>query len=221
MNACPYCDRPLAGEICVLHGYVGKKKDEDFGRVPVGGIIMYSGSATLIPSGWQLCDGTFGTPDLRDKFVIGAGNTYAVAATGGSNANHTHSLSVSGTSGEAGGHSHTVTPAAHAAGNTNASTDSHTHSFADTSSEPSAATAFNAGSGAEISRASATHTHDVSGTSGTPSTAHDHGIPQLSHAEATTSSQAAHTHTTAGTGTSGEAASMPAYYALALIMRVR
>jgi microcystin-dependent protein len=55
---------------------------------------MWSGSIASIPSGWFLCDGANGTPDLRDRFVVGAGSTYAVAATGGSaNAtlvSHTH-----------------------------------------------------------------------------------------------------------------------------------
>jgi hypothetical protein len=54
------------------------------GTVPVGGIIIWSGAANAIPSGWVLCDGTNATPNLRDRFVIGAGNTYAVGATGGS-----------------------------------------------------------------------------------------------------------------------------------------
>lgn len=40
--------------------------------VPSGVILMWSGSIASIPSGWQLCDGTNGTPDLRDKFVVGA-----------------------------------------------------------------------------------------------------------------------------------------------------
>ena len=52
--------------------------------VPVGGIILWSGSIGSIPANWHLCDGTSGTPDLRDKFVVGAGNSYAVAANGGS-----------------------------------------------------------------------------------------------------------------------------------------
>lgn len=43
--------------------------------VPVGGIIMWSGSIASIPSGWVLCDGTNGTPDLRGKFVLGAAST--------------------------------------------------------------------------------------------------------------------------------------------------
>src|SRR5690606_24087623 len=40
--------------------------------VPSGGIIMWSGSIANIPTGWHLCDGDNSTPDLRDKFIIGA-----------------------------------------------------------------------------------------------------------------------------------------------------
>lgn len=61
---------------------------------PSGGIILWSGSVASIPSGWYLCNGSNGTPDLRDKFVVGAGSSYAVAATGGSTdsivVSHTH-----------------------------------------------------------------------------------------------------------------------------------
>ena len=84
-------------------------------RVPTGGIIIWSGSAAAIPTGWLLCDGTSGTPNLRDRFIVGAGSTYAVNATGGAatvtlaEANlpaHTHT--VSGTSGgQSADHSHT------------------------------------------------------------------------------------------------------------------
>ena len=66
------------------------------GAFPSGGIIIWSGSVASIPSGWYLCNGSNGTPDLRDKFVVGAGSTYAVADTGGSaNAtvvSHTHTI---------------------------------------------------------------------------------------------------------------------------------
>ena len=51
--------------------------------VPKGGIIIWSGSVNDIPAGWVLCDGSNGTPDLRDRFVLGAGNNYTVGATGG------------------------------------------------------------------------------------------------------------------------------------------
>jgi len=64
--------------------------------VPSGGIIMWSGSIGSIPTGWYLCDGTNGTPNLRDRFVVGAGTTYSVAATGGSKdsvvVSHTHTI---------------------------------------------------------------------------------------------------------------------------------
>lgn len=68
------------------------------GIVPVGGIIMWSGSVPTIPTGWALCDGSNGTPDLRDRFIVGAGGAYANAAVGGSaNAivvSHTHTATV-------------------------------------------------------------------------------------------------------------------------------
>lgn len=51
--------------------------------VPSGTIVMWSGATTSIPQGWALCDGTNGTPDLRNRFIVGAGDEYAVAAIGG------------------------------------------------------------------------------------------------------------------------------------------
>ena len=48
-----------------------------------GMIMLWSGAIVNIPAGWLLCDGTSGTPNLRDRFVVGAGSTYAVAVTGG------------------------------------------------------------------------------------------------------------------------------------------
>jgi hypothetical protein len=62
--------------------------------VPSGCILLWSGSIISIPGGWYLCDGTNGTPNLADRFVVGAGSTYNVADIGGSaNAvvvSHTH-----------------------------------------------------------------------------------------------------------------------------------
>lgn len=54
-----------------------------------GMIILWSGAVVDIPSGWQLCNGTNGTPDLRDRFLVGAGSAYAPDDTGG-NALHNH-----------------------------------------------------------------------------------------------------------------------------------
>lgn len=82
--------------------------------MPSGGIILWSGSVASIPSGWLLCNGSSGTPDLRDRFVVGAGSTYAVANTGGSVSvtlstsqipSHTHSFSA--TTNTTGAHTHT------------------------------------------------------------------------------------------------------------------
>lgn len=84
------------------------------GTIPIGGIIMWNGSS--IPTGWQLCDGSNGTPDLRNQFVIG-GNAYSTSAwresitgsstsTGGSKdaivVSHTHAITDPG-------HTHTYT----------------------------------------------------------------------------------------------------------------
>ena len=52
-------------------------------KAPIGTIVIWSGSESAIPEGWQFCDGTNGTPDLRDKFVVGAGTSYEVGAVGG------------------------------------------------------------------------------------------------------------------------------------------
>ena len=53
------------------------------GTIPVGGIIMWSG--TTAPTGWALCNGSNGTPDLRDRFIVSSGNTYNIGDTGGAN----------------------------------------------------------------------------------------------------------------------------------------
>jgi hypothetical protein len=75
--------------------------------LPKGSIIMWSGILDTIPSGWALCDGNNGAaingqliPDLRDRFVMGAGNIYGVLSSGGQRSINNvvaHSHSVSGT----------------------------------------------------------------------------------------------------------------------------
>lgn len=59
--------------------------------VPQGSIIPWYGSIGNIPNGFALCDGTNGTPDLRDRFLVGAGNLYTLGNTGGENS---HQLTV-------------------------------------------------------------------------------------------------------------------------------
>jgi len=69
--------------------------------IPTGMISLWYGSIGSVPTGWYLCDGTNGTPDLRDRFVVGGGSTYAVGATGGSAnsivVSHTHTASSTST----------------------------------------------------------------------------------------------------------------------------
>ena len=57
--------------------------DWNLNPVPIGGIIMWSGSIASIPAGWALCNGSNGTPDLRNRFIVGAGSTYSPGNTGG------------------------------------------------------------------------------------------------------------------------------------------
>jgi len=125
--------------------------------VPSGAIMLWSGSTASIPSGWYLCNGSNGTPDLRDRFVVGAGSSYAVGATGGAatvalstSQLPSHSHSFSGTTSTTGAHTHSVSYTAaeggsgsgslvqdYNSGYTNKSTSSagsHAHTFSGTTS---------------------------------------------------------------------------------------
>ena len=64
--------------------------------IPTGVITMWSGEIKKIPQGWSLCDGTNDTPDLRNRFVMGAGGTRAVNESGGT-VNHNHGVTVNPT----------------------------------------------------------------------------------------------------------------------------
>lgn len=68
-----------------LNLFDGAASGGDTPIVPSGFIGMWSGSASSIPNGWVLCDGTNGTPDLRDRFIVGAGDSYNPGNTGGEN----------------------------------------------------------------------------------------------------------------------------------------
>jgi hypothetical protein len=77
-----------------IYGIIGVANTSTGTTIPTGMISLWYGSIGSVPLGWYLCDGTNGTPDLRDRFVVGAGTTYSVAATGGSTdaivVSHTH-----------------------------------------------------------------------------------------------------------------------------------
>jgi hypothetical protein len=52
-------------------------------NVPSGAILVWSGAISAVPSGYVLCNGSNGTPNLQDSFVVGSGNTFSVNAAGG------------------------------------------------------------------------------------------------------------------------------------------
>lgn len=89
--------------------------------VPYGAIIAFNGSVAdldiLLKSGWRPCDGSNGTPDLRDKFIVGARTPYDVGNTGGSNThNHAATSSTPTGNGKTSGF-----------GGSNSSNDNHEH----------------------------------------------------------------------------------------------
>lgn len=72
--------------------------------VPTGTIVIWSGAIVNIPNGFSLCDGSNGRPDLRNNFVVGAGNGYKPGDKGGTlvhthigESTHTHTLAVGAT----------------------------------------------------------------------------------------------------------------------------
>jgi hypothetical protein len=108
---------------------------------PRGMIMMWNSTAASIPTGFQLCNGTNGTPDLRGQFIVGAGDSYTAGSTGGSATQslstgnlpgHTHTFSGtgSGITDPAGAHAHTATTSITDPGHVHGVTDAgHTHSM--------------------------------------------------------------------------------------------
>jgi hypothetical protein len=88
---------PNTNSVSNVPEYVGLRWITGGQAVPIGGIVMAS-SSFVIPDDWALCDGTNGTPDMRDKFVRATANS-------GGNASHAHSV---GASSSNGAHVHTV-----------------------------------------------------------------------------------------------------------------
>jgi microcystin-dependent protein len=185
--------------------------------VPAGVIVMWSGAVGSIPTGWSLCDGTNGTPDLRNRFVVGAGSTYAVDATGGSDSvtlseaqipGHTHSVSgttasdgahthnVSGNTSNTGAHTHNVSgntsnTGDHAHNGSTSNTGSHSHNSDNQSAQNDGSSSENVSS-RKISSGQAQNNSAVSTTSNTG--AHSHNF--------TTANAGAHSHTLSGTADS-------------------
>lgn len=213
--------------------------------LPAGVIVMWSGSIASIPSGWALCDGASGRPDLRNRFIVGAGSGYAVGATGGADTvtltadnmpSHTHSISGSGTtSGQSNDHSHSGTTGSenqnhtHGVSGTTGGGGAHSHSMPDggwgqAGQDNGGITGASGPNqygqrGAQGTNGVGDHTHFFSVNSGGISNNHQHGF-------STGGVSANHTHTWSFSGTSGATGSgtahenRPPYFALAYIIKV-
>ncbi len=171
---------------------------------------MWYGSIANIPAGYFLCDGTNGTPDLRNKFVMGAGGTENPDDTGGSNSvtlatanlpSHSHSDgSLSGSTNTTGNHSHS--------GSTN-TTGNHSHGFNNflspdnqSGSRPAWTNFDNGGNTGYSTDSAGNHSHSFStNTTGN----HSHSV-SISGSTGST-----------GSGTAID--TTPEYYALAYIMK--
>ncbi len=64
-------------------------------KVPAGIITIFAGAEIDIPAGWVKCDGNNGTPNLEDRFIVGALNLFPVDDSGGS-INHSHAFTGDG-----------------------------------------------------------------------------------------------------------------------------
>ena len=139
-----------------LYGIIGVTVTSTGTTIPTGVISLWYGSIGSVPTGWYLCDGSNGTPDLRDRFVVGAGSTYSVAATGGATTAtlvlnnlpaHTHTATVTDP-----GHFHTYERVAGSAGQSGAGASViNNYPLANTSTVTTGITVSNASTGSGTS----------------------------------------------------------------------
>ena len=207
------------GSLTDSHGVTG-------GVIPPGGIIMWSGSVASIPLGWYLCNGSNSTPDLRNRFVVGAGGSYNPGNTGGADSvtlstsqipAHSHS----GSTGSSGSHSHSASTGSAGSHTHSASTNTvgdHTHDEYHYSTNGS-------GDGVGPGASCCGGTVKDGGIDTGPAGSHSHTV-SVSSAGAHThsvsvSSAGDHTHSVSigNTGSGGSHENRPPYYALAYIMK--
>lgn len=201
----------------------------------VGEVRMWSGTATeaAVQSawgpGWHLCNGLNGTPNLQDKFIVGAGNTYALGATGGSTtaslvtANlpaHNHSVTITDP-----GHVHGMTQSAHAHGISDAGhahgvyDPGHIHSLTVPTALNQGTTSSNGAEWTFANAGTASVNVNAAGT-GIGIYANGTGIAILGATIPISVNSAATgiTATTANTGSGSSFGILPPYYALCYVM---
>lgn len=188
-------------------------------NISVVGVPVYTGivamfNTTTLPTGWVLCDGTNGTKDLRDRFVVGAGLSYTLGASGGANTvtlveanlpNHSHNASADTNTththsgyGNGGDHGHSVT----------VSTVSHEHNYTGHGNYTALANQF-----ANYSANSGTATNFTSATTEAAHNAVGSNTSNHSHT-ASTSGTHAHNASANNAGSGGAHENRPPYHAL-------
>ena len=194
-------------------GTIPDARLDDSSLFVTGMILMYTGNSA--PSGWAICNGSNGTPDLRDRFIVGAGSAYSVDDTGGAASvtlstaqipSHNHSFSGSSS------HSHTINQHTHSFSGSGSNTHSHgvpkgrggsqasiSHHVADTAVEQTQGSFATTNTTISIS---------VSGTTGGAS---DRG---------TDSQSVSISGNTGNKGDGGSHENRPPYYALMFIMKL-
>lgn len=197
---------------------------------PKGIIVMWSGTLADIPSGYALCDGSLGTPDLRDRFILSVNTSENPGATGGASSYtltvnqlppHTHTGATSadgahthtGTTNSDGAHTHTMNH-----GHT-INDPGHSHVVAGNNTFSSDGSTFETDNNTNSQpRNTSTNTtgitiNNFNGSTGSAG-AHTHTF--------TTASSGSHTHTftTNSTGSGNAIDNRPAYFKLAFIMKL-